>query len=302
MLFILYINDLGKYLESSNISLYADDTALYVQGRSQVDIILDLHLELSMVCEWLKVNRLTLNVKKTKYMVFGSRTKLVHKPDLNITINGKNLERVEVMKYLGVFLDEHLTFSTHIAEICQKSSKKLGILRKSRELLDQSTSLLLYKSLVVPYIDYCNTVYMVANETDLKKLQLIQNTACRTVLRADKRTNIADMHASLNLLTLADRRTLHFKTECYKNVHDKNASLSRLFILECDIRVRQTRNTVALSMHVPDLRSILGRKLFSYQGPTSWNSTSKDLRQAESVHIFKSSLTKEMCRDVNHPG
>ena len=83
--------------------------------------MLDLRLELTMVCEWLKANRLTLNVKKTKYMVFGSKQKLRHKPDLNINIDGQKLERVEVMKYLGVHLDEHLTFSTHISEICRKS-------------------------------------------------------------------------------------------------------------------------------------------------------------------------------------
>ena len=124
ILFTIYINDLGKYLENSKICLYADDTALYVQGRSQVDIMLDLRLELSMVCEWLKANRHTLNAKKTEYMVFGSKHKLQHKPDLNITIDGQKSERVDVMKYLGVQLDEHLTFITHINEICSKSSKQ----------------------------------------------------------------------------------------------------------------------------------------------------------------------------------
>ena len=98
---------------------------------------------------------------------------LTHKQDLNIPIDGQKLERVNVMKYLGVFLDEYLSFSEHISEICCKSSKKLGILRKSREFLDQKTSLLLYKSLVVPYLDYCDTVCMTANECEL----LIEETA-----------------------------------------------------------------------------------------------------------------------------
>lgn len=156
------------------------------------------------------------------------------------------------MKYLGVHLDEHLTFSTHISEVCHKSSKNLGILRKSREFLNLNTSLLLYKSLVIPYLYYCDVVYMVANESDLKMLQLIQNTACRTILLADKRTSVKDMHANLNLMPLSNRWNLHFLTECYKNVHDMNASLSKFFVLESDLRMRQTRNTVSMSMHVPD--------------------------------------------------
>ena len=145
-------------------------------------------------------------------------------------------------------------------------------------------------------------VYMVANETDLKKLQLIQNAACHAILLADKRTSTKDMHARLNLLTLSDRRNLHFLTECYKNVHNENASLSNFFVLERNLRERQTRNTVSFSMHVPDLRSVPGRKSFSYCGPACWNGIDKDLRQSKSVNIFKLNLTKEFCRDVNHPG
>ena len=60
---------------------------------------------------------------------------------------------------------------------------------------------------MIPYLDYCDVVYMVANESDLKKLQLIQNMACHTILMADERTSVKDMHANLNLLTLSNRRT-----------------------------------------------------------------------------------------------
>ena len=70
MLFILYINDLEKNLEISKVSLHADDTALYIQARTQAGIMLELRLELSVVHEWLKPNKLTLNVDKTKYMTF----------------------------------------------------------------------------------------------------------------------------------------------------------------------------------------------------------------------------------------
>ncbi len=302
MLFILYINDLDKYLELSKVSLYADDTALYVQVKTQAEIMLDLRLELSMVHEWLKANKLTLNVDKTKYMVFGTKTALIHKPDLNITIDGKKLERVSVMKYLGVFLDEHLSFSEHISSVCKKSSKKLSILRKAREFLDRKTSLTLYKSLVVPYMDYCDVVYMVANESELKNLQLIQNAACRCILLADKRTSTDLMHAELNLTRLSDRRNQHLQIECYKNVTNPQGSLHRYFIPSANMSQRQTRNTDANSMHVPDIRSVSGRKSFSYRGPVTWNSLHKDARQAGSVGIFKSHLGKSARRDVNHPG
>ena len=117
------------------------------------------------------------------------------------------------MKYLGVQLDEHLTYDEHVSYIIRKSSKKLGILRKSREFLDRSTSLLLYKSLVVPYIDYCDLVYMCTTAANLAKLQVLQNTACRIILQADKDTRIDNMHRDLNLRTLKERRDYHMSVE-----------------------------------------------------------------------------------------
>ena len=73
---MVYINDLEKYLEDSKVSLYADDTALHVEGQSQIDIMLNLRLELSIVYEWLNANKLTLNAEKTKYVIFGTKTVL----------------------------------------------------------------------------------------------------------------------------------------------------------------------------------------------------------------------------------
>ena len=86
------------------------------------------------------------------------------------------------MKYLGVSLDDRLSFDEHVNYMYTKASQKLGILRRSREYLDKSTSLIPYKSLVLPHLDYCDLVYMNTTVQNLIKLQLIQNGACRTIL------------------------------------------------------------------------------------------------------------------------
>ena len=164
LLFILYINDLSDYLLDSSVSLYADDTALYTTAESQVEIMLNFRVELSIVSEWLKANRLSLNADKTKYMVFGSKNLLTTKPDLNLTVGDKSIERVSSTKYLGVILAEHLSFDEHVSFVHKKASKKLGISYKSKDYLDRSTKILLYKSLIVPHIDYCDLVYMNTTE------------------------------------------------------------------------------------------------------------------------------------------
>ena len=302
LLFIMYINDLEKYLDESNISLYADDTALYVNGESQIDIMLSLRIELSVVNEWLRANKLTLNASKTKYIVFGSRNKLQVKPDLNLSIGGKKIERVACMKYLGVQLDEFLTFDEHINYIHQKSSKKLGVLRRSREFLDRSTSLLLYKSLIVPYINYCDLVYMCTTAANLSKLQILQNTACRIILQVDKHTHIDYMHKELNIMTLKERREFHMSVECHKNIYNEHAALKGFFIPLSEVAIRTTRMTEANNMSIPNIVTQTGRKAFSFRGPNHWNKLDDSLKKVDKLKQFKNQLQKEILRDVNHPG
>ena len=75
-------------------------------------------------------------------------------------MGNSSIERVSCTKYLGVLLDEHLTFDEHINYIHKKASNKLGILYRAKDYLDRPTKILLYKSLILPHLDYCDTVYM----------------------------------------------------------------------------------------------------------------------------------------------
>ena len=86
---------------------------------------------------------------------------LQNTPDLNLTSDGKRLEIVYIMKYLGMYVDEHLL---NIFPMSVKKHPRISC--KAREFLDRKTSLILHKSLVIPYVDYCDAVYELANETD----------------------------------------------------------------------------------------------------------------------------------------
>ena len=108
---------------------------MYLQARSQVEIMLDLRIELSLICEWIKANKLTLNIEKTKYIIFGTKHKVLNNNDLNLKLGNKRFELVSSIKYLGVILDGYRTFTEQIRYIYNKSSKKLGILRRAREYL-----------------------------------------------------------------------------------------------------------------------------------------------------------------------
>ena len=206
------------------------------------------------------------------------------------------------MKYLGVILDDHLTFDEHISHIITKSSKKLGILRRSREFLNKSTKILLYKSLVLPHLDYCDVVYMCTKEENLNKLQLIQNCACRFILKADKFASSKALHEELQLPYLHQRRTIHLAMECYTGYHNKEAGLHYMFQPKDDTRIRETRSTRANQVEVTNIRTVTGRKAFGFRGPNFWNKLEMDTRIIHEKTAFKNHISKLVCRDVNHPG
>ncbi len=151
-------------------------------------------------------------------------------------------------------------------------------------------------------MDYCDTTYMCGNSTDLQQLQLVQNAACRIILRKPMDTSIKSMHQESNIPTLGDRRTYHVLIECHKNIYNTDASLKYMFVCESDIRERCTRNTDTQSMFIPHYRTVTGRKAFSFRGPQTCNSLNRPIRMIESLNAFKSEILKDVMRDVNHPG
>ena len=92
LLFIVYINDLNEILSETKANLYADDTAVYISGSNYIEVILALRIEMDNIVQWLRLNKLTLNVSKTKLMIFGSKPKLRNIRDSPLYIGNEQVE------------------------------------------------------------------------------------------------------------------------------------------------------------------------------------------------------------------
>ena len=112
LLFILYINNIINCSEKLFIVLFADDTNLFLSCRDIMHLFDIANIELSKLSDWFKVNKLSLNVKKTNYILFG-RKRLTLSETNKICIDGQQIERVEYTKFLGVFIDEKLNWKKH---------------------------------------------------------------------------------------------------------------------------------------------------------------------------------------------
>ncbi len=236
-------------------------------------------------------------------MYFGSRQALNKLNNISLSIDGQQLEQVKTFKYLGMVLDDALTFEHHITYVCKKANQKNGVLKKIRKFLTQKLCLMLYKSLVLPHFDYVDVIYMTATTEQLNRLQLIQNQSCRVILRAHKRTHIVDMHATLRLDTLDNRRNNHLSALCHKNIYDtEEASLKYMFSRVASHRSRVTRHSCNMNMVDPNVKSTKGRLSIRYRGPKHWNSLSNTFKNIENHDTFKRRLYRNHDQTLdNHP-
>ena len=150
LLFVLYINDLPQCLENCSINMYADDTVMYFTNLCTSEIARVVQDDLNRVVQWMESSRLILNQSKTKSMLFGSWQNLAKSPNFCIQLYGKTLERVAKFSYLGVVLDENLSWKDHVEYVSSKVSRRLGLLSRIRSCLTLRASKQVYTSLLQP--------------------------------------------------------------------------------------------------------------------------------------------------------
>ena len=152
-LFLYVINNMFEYLRFRNCILVADDTTIYVSGRNVRFLKLKLQSDLNNLSLWLIENKLVLYVKKTKTMLFRPRNTILHE-DINLKINGENIENVETFKFLGVWFDHHLEWNTHAQVLLNKISQNSYLLKRLHTLLLKNILETLYYAHINIHLTY----------------------------------------------------------------------------------------------------------------------------------------------------
>ena len=180
LFFILYINDLHFASSLTEPLLFADDTSILYSHRDQDHLISVLNEELIKIDSWMRSNKLSVNIKKTNYVVFKSAQKKASS-DLPLSFNSQILKEKNAVKFLGAYIDNCLTWKSYINHVCKKMSKSIGVIFRSRFFLTEKTLLSLYYTLVYPYISYCSTVWTSTYPTNLNRIYLLQKRAVRAI-------------------------------------------------------------------------------------------------------------------------
>ena len=160
LLFLLYINDMASVSDVLFPILFADDTNVFLNGRDPNELVTIINGELLNIVDWLDCNRLSLNVSKTHFILFRSQG--MRKPVVNesLIIKNESIKQDHQAKFLGVIMDEKLTWCEHVQYIKCKIAKGIGIISKARRLLNNETLCTLYHCFVYPYLNYCIEVWV----------------------------------------------------------------------------------------------------------------------------------------------
>ncbi len=290
-MFTLYVNDLPNHVQDGYISLYADDTALCVSDEDPTYLQHRLKNLMSTVGKWYLRNKLSVNIDKTKLMLIGTPGMLSKMPNFDLEIDGILVEKVTTFKYLGIKLDHHLTFKDHIAYIKGKTFAKIKLLGRLCRNLDRETLMLLYKTLILPVLDYGDVIYHGMSKADAESLQRLQNSACRAILKRDMYTPIDEMHETLDISKLYQRRCQHIAGHVHKFISGNGPIDCINMITQVqDVHQRNTRSATQDMLYIEPTRLKLCEKDFAYIGPKTWNSIPMATRSIGNYNEFKSEI------------
>lgn len=201
LMFLLYINAIVKVPIHCNCSLFADDTLLWIIADNLIDAIHMINEDLLRISKFLRMMKLKLNVLKTKAMMINARTVA----GTEVVVDGNVIEFVESIKYLGVLVDNRLTFASNIEYIMKKIAKKVSLLGRIKKKTNREARLTFFKTAVTPHFDYCSSIFLLANEGQFHQLQVLMNKALRIIENADRYAHIHDMLEATDLLDVKQR-------------------------------------------------------------------------------------------------
>lgn len=273
-LFILYINDMPTILQETLINLFADDTLIYVYGKDPIEMASKLESDLRRLSMWFSINKLKLNVDKSKLMY-------IHSSATNecpeILVNGEPLEMVKNMKYLGVIIDNKLNMNDNLRYVCKKVARKIGFLGRISRNLTFSARYNVYRTIIVPHFQYCASLLYSANSGGIDKLQKLQNRALRIIIRCSKLTSVNLMLSALS--TMSVKQHIMFAT--LKLVFKmKNRlvpeSLSSICVSNESVHTRELRNKE--DFRLPLFRKDNTQRMLLYNGLKHFNKLPRDIK------------------------
>ena len=289
LLFLIFINDLPNSSKFFNYTLFADDSTLSIafENKNLNTFVKLVNKELKNIHSWLCANRISINITKTKYILFALR-KSVKLPGY-LKIGKGKIKCVDTIKFLGIHIDKNLTFNNHINHLSIKISRSVGLLYKLNKYLPENVLIKLYYALIQPYFNYAMETWFNINDYSSNKLITLQKKSLRAIFNTPYNAHTKQLFKNSQIIKLKDlfefKIVLYmFKTLNLKNDPDLLSHLSKF----SSIHDHYTRNNI--DFKIPKYSRNRCKNNISIIGPQFWNTLPLNIRLENKLNTFRKSL------------
>lgn len=291
LLFLLYVNDLSNLTLHGMPRLFADDTAISYTSASPTRVVEEMEEDMELVQDYLSNNLLALNIGKTKFMLFRfPKSKQQTYPEL--TVRGERIDEVTTFKYLGVHIDNRLSWSEHVEKVASKCSALCGVLRKLAKSVPQHVLLKMYHAFIQSRYQYAIAAWGACSKTHLKILQVQQNRCIKAVFKLHYLHPTRELYTmpQHNILPIIGLYTQRIATVMYKAVNNLNLHHNWQF----STAEHRYPTRTAHHLRQSDFRTETGRKRFLTRGPNIYNNLPEDIKQSQTLSVFKEKLVSHI--------
>ena len=213
----------------------------------------------------------------------------VEKVKLNIKLDGVSLNRVSSTKFLGVIIDENLTWKNHIDAISKTISRNIGVLTKLKHFVPENILYSLYCTLILPYINYGVLIWGNTCKIYLDKIFKLQKWAIRTISNSHYRSHTGPLFSKYNVLNVHDTFKLNLGIFMYKHYTNQLPPIfSTYFTKHVQTHNYPTRNAQDYSINI--IKKMFSDRAIRNCGPSFWNSLDKTLKHCKTTKHFRNEL------------
>ena len=292
LLFLIYVNDINRHVHLGSCNIYADDTLIYCTGNNITELKYNIQKCVTDVHEWYESYKLVINTSKSNVMLLTTRQMLSNIGDtaLNVFIGNHKLPQCNSIKYLGVDIDNVLSWNLQTDSISKKLVFIISRLSRLKPVLPSQTLMYIYSSIIQPKIDYAISIWGYTTAHNINKVQRLQNRAARILTGNFDYVNTRgiDLVNNLGLMNVTQRRDYFMLIMMFKSIHGLVPDyICDEITMQRDITVRTTRSTVNNNVHVPHIILECCKNAFAYRGPVLWNALPENIKKCETLNCFK---------------
>lgn len=282
LLFIIYVNDLFSIQSSGKIISYADDTAIFYEDSSWSDLKYKVERDFEMIKDWFDSKLLTINFSKTHYLPFYSIK--TSAPDfLNISIvsaqSSYTVEPKKEIKYLGVFIDQQLTWNAHVQYLLKKLRFILNKVKYLRNFLELEHMKRIYQSLVESHLIYCIVSWGGVLNCHIKKLESLQKRYLKIILRKEATYPTEQLFHESNILDIRQLFFLYVNIKQFKSKH---------LLKQIDHTYNTRKVNYLYKISIP--RKSIGQRCMNYLGPKLFGMLPNEIKSERKLIVFKKKL------------